>query len=163
MIGPFCIGPQFLAGLFCIVPGIGAKFVLNFKQNMVHTKKFLFKKTTSMLTSLKVSSLPHKCVFYRRYHKANGEPNGNEFWRSWNAKLNIPTHMVDEKNGIICIIIWFIPGVLVIKMWKMVHFLYFLLMAGKHSAQFEQNIYVQLKNLKLFQKMLRIIGFLSYH
>ena len=117
MIGPFCI-PQFLTGLFCIVHGIGVKSVLNFKQSMVYTKNFLFKKTISMLTSLKVSSLPHKRVFYRRYHKANGEPNGTEFWRSWNAKLNIPAHIVDDKNGIICIIILFTPGVWTLKCKK---------------------------------------------
>ena len=33
---------------------------------------------------------------------------------------------VDEKNGVICLVM-FTPGVIVIKMSKMAHFLYFLL------------------------------------
>ena len=33
---------------------------------------------------------------------------------------------VDEKNGVICLVM-FIPGFIVIKMLKMAHFLYFLL------------------------------------
>ena len=32
---------------------------------------------------------------------------------------------VDEKNGIIFLVIMFTPGVMVIKMSKMAHFLYF--------------------------------------
>ena len=36
------------------------------------------------------------------------------------------TQRVDEKNGVICLVM-FAPGVMVIKMSKMAHFLYFLL------------------------------------
>ena len=51
-------------------------------------------------------------------------------------KSNIPTdraQRVDEKNGVICLFIMFTPRVIVIKMSKMAHFLYFLLMAAKTS------------------------------
>ena len=44
-------------------------------------------------------------------------------------KGNIPmdrAQRVDEKNGVICLVM-FTPGVIVIKMSKMAHFLYFLL------------------------------------
>ena len=49
-------------------------------------------------------------------------------------KQNIPaerTQRADEKNRIICLFIMFTPRVTVIKMSKMAHFLYFLLMAAK--------------------------------
>ena len=38
---------------------------------------------------------------------------------------------VDEKNGIICLVIMFTLRVMVIKMSKMAHFLYFLLITAK--------------------------------
>ena len=50
-------------------------------------------------------------------------------------KLNIPTdraQRVDKKNRVICLVIMFAPGVMVIKMLKMAHFSYFLLMPAKH-------------------------------
>ena len=46
-------------------------------------------------------------------------------------KLNTPTdrpQKVDEKNGIICLVIMSAPGGAVTKMAKMAHFLYFLSM-----------------------------------
>ena len=48
---------------------------------------------------------------------------------------NIPTDRVqreDEKNVIICLVIMFTYGVMIIKMSKMAHFLYFLLMIAKN-------------------------------
>ena len=39
---------------------------------------------------------------------------------------------VDEKNGVICLVIMFTPGVMVIRMSKMAHFLYFLLTTAKN-------------------------------
>ena len=65
-------------------------------------------------------------------------------------KLDIPTHRaqrVDKKNRVICLIIMFAPGVMVIKMLKMAHFLYFLLMPAKNQSQFGENIYVHQKDL----------------
>ena len=63
---------------------------------------------------------------------------------------NIPTHRtqrVGEKNGVICLVIRFTLGVMIIKMSKMAHFVYFLLMPAKHQSQFGQNINVHLKDL----------------
>ena len=65
-------------------------------------------------------------------------------------KLNLPTdraQRVDEKNGIICLVIMLASGVMVIKMSKMAHFLYFLLMPANNQSQFGENIYVHLKDL----------------
>ena len=57
-------------------------------------------------------------------------------------KWNIPTDRadrVDEKNGVICLIITLIPGVIFIKMSQMVHVLYFSLITAKNDSQFDQN------------------------
>ena len=37
----------------------------------------------------------------------------------------------DEKNGVICLVVMFTPRVMVIKMSKITHFLYFLLITAK--------------------------------
>ena len=55
-----------------------------------------------------------KCVFYRRQEKSKGDMNfeGLEI-----QKWNIPTDRtwrVDEKNGVIFLVIMFTPGVMVI-------------------------------------------------
>ena len=65
-------------------------------------------------------------------------------------KLNLPTdraQRVDEKNGIICLVIMLASGVIVIIMSKMAHFLYFLLMPANNQSQFGENINVHLKDL----------------
>ena len=46
---------------------------------------------------------------------------------------------VDTKNGVICLVILLTSRVMVIKMSKMAHFLYFLLMKAKDELQFGQN------------------------
>ena len=54
----------------------------------------------------------------------------------------------------------FTPGVMIIKMSKMAHFLYFLLMTATNQSQFGQNIHASERSyLKLFQKILWIMGF----
>ena len=65
-------------------------------------------------------------------------------------KWNIPSdraQRIDEKNGVICLVILFRPGVMVIKISKIVHCLYFLLMPAKNQSQFGQNICLYLKDL----------------
>ena len=60
---------------------------------------------------------------------------------------NIPTdktQRVDEKNGVIYLVIIITPGVMVIKMSKMPHFL---LMIAKNKSQFEKTILVPMKDL----------------
>ena len=54
---------------------------------------------------------------------------------------------VGENNGVICLFIIFTPGVMVIKMSKMVHFLYFLTMTAINPSQVGQNIYMHLGDL----------------
>ena len=54
---------------------------------------------------------------------------------------------VDGKNGVICLVIMFISQVTVIKMSKMTHFWYFLLMPRKNKSKSGQNIYMDLKDL----------------
>ena len=59
-----------------------------------------------------------------------------------------------------CCLTMFTPGVMIIKMSKMAHFLYFLLMTATNPSQLGQNIHVSERSyLKLFQKILRIMGF----
>ena len=58
-------------------------------------------------------------------------------------RQNIPTdraQRVDGKNGVICLVIMFTPRVMVIKISKMAHFFYFLLMPLKYQSQFGRNI-----------------------
>ena len=78
----FILGPNAtLFPLHIILYEIGTKLGSNWEQNMLYTKSFqiLCRKKMSILTGLKVSSLPCKCVFYRPEHNANGEPHEIEF------------------------------------------------------------------------------------
>ena len=50
------------------------------------------------------------------------------------------TQRVDEKNGVTFLVIMFTPGIMLIKMSQMAHFLYFLLMTAKSQSQLGQNI-----------------------
>ena len=58
-------------------------------------------------------------------------------------KWNIPTdraQRVDEKYGVICLIIMFTLDINVMNMSKVAHFLHFLLMTVKRQSLFGQNI-----------------------
>ena len=83
-----------------------------------------------MLTGLKISSSGDSLYFYRPENNAKRRLNGIVFWRSWNSKNE--TQRVGEKNGVICLIIMFIARVMVIKMSKMVHSFFILLMIAKN-------------------------------
>ena len=51
--------------------------------------------------------------------------------------MNIPTdrtQRLEEKNWFICLVVMFAPGIMVIKMSKMAHFLYFLPITIKKSV-----------------------------
>ena len=79
--------------------------------------------------------------------------------QKWNTETD-KTQKVDEENGVIYLGIMFTPTVMVIKMSKMAHFLYFQLMTAKKLWQFQQNIYVHLKDLiEFLQKMVWLISF----
>ena len=47
---------------------------------------------------------------------------------------------VDGKNGVICLVIMFTSGDMVIKMSKMAQLLYFLLMTARNTSQFREII-----------------------
>ena len=49
------------------------------------------------------------------------------------------TQRVDEKNRLICLVL-FSPTIMVIKMSQLAHFLDFLLMTAKNQSQFGQDI-----------------------
>ena len=59
---------------------------------------------------------------------------------------------VDEKNAVTCLFIMFATRVMVTKMSKMTHFLYFVLMTGKNQSQFREkdtlNAFDDFKNKK---------------
>ena len=94
---------------------------------MLYTKsqQILCRKRVSMLTSLEILYLACK-LLYRPEHNAKGTPHGTDFKRSWNVnKWNISmgrAYRVDEKNGVICLVIMFTFRVMVIEMSKMADF-----------------------------------------
>ena len=47
---------------------------------------------------------------------------------------------VDEENGVIFLVVMFTPRVIVIKMSRMGHFLYYTLLATKNKSQFAKII-----------------------
>ena len=78
-----------------------------------------------MLAGLNGSSLASKCLFYRPEHNVRGDPMILNFKDLEMQKWNIPmdrTQRVDEKNGVICLVIMFTSGVMVIKMSKIPNF-----------------------------------------
>ena len=94
---------------------------------MWYTKNYqiLCRKSISMLTGLKVSSLAFKSVFYRPEHNLKIGTHGIEFSKPWNAEMkhtNQKSQRLDEKNGVICLVIKFTARFLVIKMSKKNHF-----------------------------------------
>ena len=58
--------------------------------------------------------------------------------QKWNISTNRAVS-VDEKNGVICLVM-VTPRVMVIKMSKMAHFMYFLLNTAKTQSYFRQDI-----------------------
>ena len=57
----------------------------------------------------------------------------------------------------------FAPGVMVIKMSKMVHLLFFLLMPANHQSQFGENIYMSERSYLALSKNTMDCWILSYH
>ena len=79
-----------------------------------------------MLTDFKMASLACICLFYSPGLNAKGDYMKLNFEGFEMRKWNIPTdtaQRVDQKNVVICLIIMFTSGVMVIKMSKMAHFL----------------------------------------
>ena len=92
------------------------------------------------MSGLRVSSLVRKCGFYRPDLTGKWVTHGNKI-KLLNFKniLTNKAQRVVEENEVICPVI-FSPKVMVIKISKMVHFMYFLLDTGKYQSQFEQDI-----------------------
>ena len=63
--------------------------------------------------------------------------------QKWNISLD-RAQKVDEKDGVI-LLVMFTLRVMVIKMSKMVHFMYFLVNTAKNQSRFGQDIKVHLK------------------
>ena len=102
-----------------------------------------------------MSSFTWKCVFYRPAHNVKG---GNPMELNFEGldmhKWNIPTgtaQRVDEKNRITFLVIMFTTGVMVIKISKKTHFLYF--------CWWQQKISHSLRLTEFFQKMVWLIDF----
>ena len=55
--------------------------------------------------------------------------------QKWNISID-RAERVDEKNGVICLFIMFIPKVVVMAMSNMAHLLYFLLLTEKRSHSY---------------------------
>ena len=88
-----------------------------------------------MFTGLKVLSLHVNVYFTNENIKPRGDSMKLNFEVLEMQKWNIPmdrAQRVDEKNGVICLFIILTSRVIVIKISKMVHFLYFLLIAANH-------------------------------
>lgn len=92
-----------------------------------------------MLTGLKVSSLAYNISVYFTNQNImhSGDPiilnfEGLEIQNE--SKSMGRVQRVEEKNRVICLFIMFNPGVMVIKISKMTHCLYFLLMAAKYQS-----------------------------
>ena len=75
------------------------------------------------------------------------KPEHNANWGSHRAER------ADKKNGVICLAFTFTPEIIVIKMSKMTHFLYFLPMAAKNKEQFDQ-FWMHLKDVIQFFKIM---------
>ena len=113
---------------------------------MFYSKSYqvLFRESISTLVDLKVSPLASKSLFHKTEHKARrGEEEVVDkkliFEGFDMQKHTIPTdgdQKVDEKNGVICVVIMFTAEVVIIKVLKMAPFSYFLLMTAKLQSQF---------------------------
>ena len=118
-----------------LVHGIGVKLVSHCEQKIICTKKeqFFCRKRVSVLTDLKGSPLPSKCILQTKTY-GKEEPMELKFEGIKMRRLNLPmvrAQRVDERNGVICLFIMFTPEVMVMKMSNMAHLLYFLLMTAR--------------------------------
>ena len=67
---------------------------------------------------------------------------------------------VDDKNGVICLVIMLTSRVMAFKMSEKANFIYFLLITTKHYSQFGQYLYVHVEDLiEFLQKRVCLIGF----
>ena len=92
------------------------------------------------MSGLKVSSIVRKCVFQRPERTEKWVPHGTAIkLLKFKTEIYYGAQRVDEKNGVNRQVM-FTPRVMVIKMSKMAHFMYFLLDTAKYESQFGQDI-----------------------
>ena len=108
-----------------------------------------------MLTGLNVFSLTCKCVFYRTELNTKGGPIELNFeGLEMNQTKRQRAERVDEKNGVICLVIMFTSRVLAFKMSKMANYFCFILIAAKYQSQLGQYLKVHVEDLiEFLQKM----------
>ena len=86
------------------------------------------------MSGLKVSSLVRKCVFYRSDLTGKRVAHGTKIkLLKFTNILTNKSQRVVEGNEVICLLI-FNPRVIVFKISKMAHFMYFLLDTGKYQS-----------------------------
>ena len=86
------------------------------------------------MSGLKVSSLVRKCVFYRSDLTGKRVAHGTKIkLLKFTNILTNKSQRVVEENEVICLLI-FNPRVIVFKISKMAHFMYFLLDTGKYQS-----------------------------
>ena len=92
------------------------------------------------MSGLKVSSLVWKCVFYRPELTGKWVPHGTEIkFLKFKTKMYQRIDLKECMRGIIGRVM-FTPRVMVIKISKMTHFMYFLLDTAKYQSQSGQDI-----------------------
>ena len=90
-----------------------------------------------MLTGLKVSSLTCKCVLYGLEQMKKEDSMELSFEGLETQKWNIPAgraQRLDEKNGVICLVILFTPRAIIIKMTQIGLFFVFSADESKKSV-----------------------------
>ena len=92
------------------------------------------------MSGLKVSSLVRKYVFYRPDLTGKRVAHGTKIkLLKFKNILTNKAQRVVEGNEVICLVI-FSPRVMVIKISRMAHFMYFLLDTRKYQSKFGQDI-----------------------
>ena len=83
---------------------------------------------------------------------------GNFQIQKWISQT-VRAQKVDEKNGVICLISFFLSWVMVLKLPKIVHFWKFVLTSARNLNILKQFISIHLKDfIMLFQKIVFFIG-----
>ena len=105
------------------------------------------------------------CKFYRPQHNRKGgmDPVELNFEGLEMKKWNIPTDRAqrkDRKKWVSFPVIMFTPQVIVIKMSKMTHFLYFRLIPPKSQSQYFDKIFICIWKI-LFSSLRKCYGLLN--
>ena len=92
------------------------------------------------MSGLKVSSIMSKCIFYRPELTGKWVSHGTEIkFLKFKTEMYKRIGLKECMTGVIQLVM-FTPRVMVIKISKMAHFMYFLLDTSKYQSQSGQNI-----------------------